>query len=169
LAAPTSPATSPSGSSATKPAVGCDGGTWRAAPITVTHQIPVPPVPVIKDVRVAQHPECGYDRVVMDVGGAVPGYSVRYVTEVIADASGRTIALPGSRFLLITLRPAQAHRGTGEPTVTTGVRQVNYPALVSWAPAGDFEGVVKIALGLSGQASVRTGELPGRIYVDVRE
>jgi hypothetical protein len=118
---------------------------------------------------VAQHPECGYDRVVVDIGGAIPGYTVGYVTKVVADASGQTITIPGARYLLITLRPAQAHRDTGEPTVTSGVRQLHYPALAGWALAGDFEGVVKIALGVAGQASVRTGELPGRIYIDVKE
>jgi hypothetical protein len=148
---------------------GCDSGPWRAAPVTVTHQVPVPPVPVITAVRVAQHPECGYDRVVLDLSGPVPGYSVRYVSDVTTDSSGRTITLPGSRYLLITLRPAQAHSDAGTPTVTTGVRQAGYPALASWALTGDVEGVVRIALGLTGPKTVRVGELPSRIYVDVRE
>jgi hypothetical protein len=135
----------------------------------VTHRVAVPPVPVIKDVRVAQHPECGYDRVVLDVNGQVPGYSVRYVAAIVGDASGRTITIPGARYLLITLRPAQAHSEAGAPTVPSAIQLPGYPALASWVVAGDFEGAVKIALGLAGQASVRTGELPGRIYVDIRE
>jgi len=135
----------------------------------VTHSVTVPPVPVIKDVRVAQHPECGYDRVVLDVGGQVPGYTIRYVASVVADASGQTIAIPGARYLQITLRPARAHNDTGTPTVTSGIEQPRFPALASWVLAGDFEGTVTIALGLAGQASVRTGELPGRIYIDVKE
>jgi hypothetical protein len=135
----------------------------------VTHSVTVPPVPVIKDVRVARHPECGYDRVVLDIGGQVPGYSVRYVGAVVADASGRSIAIPGTRYLQITLRPARAHNDAGRPTVTNGIRQPRFPALASWVLAGDVEGTVTIALGLAGQASVRAGELPGRIYVDVKE
>jgi hypothetical protein len=168
-----SPATStPEGSApaASPPAVAaCDTDPWRSAPITVTHSVSVPPVPVVKAVRVAQHPECGYDRVVLDFGGAVPTYSVRYVDRVVADASGQPIALPGARYLLITLRPAQAHDNAGTPTVTTSIQQPRFPALASWAIAGDVEGVVTIALGLAGQTSIRTGELPGRIYIDVRE
>jgi hypothetical protein len=167
-ASPTSATASASASSPTALA-GCDIGPWRVAPVTVTHQVPVPPVPVITAVRVAQHPECGYDRVVLDLSGPVPGYSVRYVSEVTTDSSGRTITLPGSRYLLITLRPAQAHSDAGTPTVTTGVRQAGYPALASWALTGDVEGVVRIALGLTGPKTVRVGELPSRIYVDVRE
>jgi hypothetical protein len=135
----------------------------------VTHHVAVPPVPVIKDVRVAQHPECGYDRVVLDVNGPVPGYSVRYVAAIVGDASGQTITIPGARYLLVTLRPAQAHSEAGAPTVPSAIQRPGYPALASWVLAGDFEGSVKIALGLAGQASIRSGELPGRIYVDIKE
>jgi hypothetical protein len=137
--------------------------------VTVTHQVSVPPVPVVTAVRVAQHPECGYDRVVLDVRGPVPGYSVRYVQRVVADASGQVITMPGARYLVITLRPAQAHNEAGASTVTSGVHNPAYPALASWALAGDFEGVVRIALGLAGPTSIRTGEVAGRIYVDVKE
>jgi hypothetical protein len=146
---------------------GCDNDPWRSATVTVTHNVRVPPVPVIAAVRVAKHPECGYDRIVLDVRGPIPGYSVAFVQRVIADASGQVITMPGTRCLMITVRPAQAH--TGVPTVTSGVHTPGYPALASWALAGDFEGVVRIALGLSGPTSIRTGELPGRIFIDVRE
>lgn len=148
---------------------GCDVAPWRTAPITVTHHVAVPPVPVITAVRVAQHPECGYDRVVLDVHGPIPSYSVRYVDHVISDASGQTIPMPGVRYLLIIVQPAQAHTDAGMPTVFGGVRRPGYPALVSWALAGDFEGYVRIGLGLSGHVSIRTGELAGRIYIDVKE
>jgi hypothetical protein len=150
-------------------AAGCDATPWRAAPITVTHHVSAPPVPVITAVRVAQHPGCGYDRVVLDIAGPLPAYSVQYVDHVTADPSGRTLTMPGSRYLVITLRPAQAHTNAGTATVTAGVHQARYPSLASWAVAGDFEGVVRIAMGLSGPASIRTGELSGRIYIDIRE
>ncbi len=177
---PASSSSAPSAPSASAPSAtssvpspsavaGCDVAPWRTAPITVTHQVSVPPEPVITAVRVAQHPACGYDRVVLDVTGPTPGYSVRYVSQVIADASGQVITMPGSRYLLITLRPAQAHNASGVPTVTVGVRKPGYPALASWALAGDFEGVVRIAMGLAGPTSIRTGELAGRIYIDIKE
>jgi hypothetical protein len=150
-------------------AASCDSDPWHSANVTVTHNVSVPPVPVIAAVRVAQHPECGYDRIVLDVRGPIPGYSVAYVQRVIADASGQTITMPGTRYLMITVRPAQAHSGAGLPMVTSGVHNPGYPALASWALAGDFEGVVRIALGLSGPTSIRTGELPGRIFIDVKE
>jgi len=150
-------------------AAGCGNAPWHSGSVTVTHHVNVPPVPVVTAVRVAQHPECGYDRIVLDVRGPVPGYSVRYVQRVIADASGQVITMPGARYLVITLRPAQAHNEAGSSTVTGGVHNPAYPALASWALAGDFEGVVRIALGLAGPTSIRTGEIAGRIYLDVKE
>jgi hypothetical protein len=150
-------------------AAGCDVAPGQAAPVTVTHHVAVPPVPVITAVRVAQHPECGYDRVVLDVHGSIPSYTVRVVDQVIADASGKTITMPGSSYLLIVIRPAQAHTDAGTPTVPSGVHKPGYPALASWALAGDVEGDVRIALGVSGPVRIRTGELAGRIYIDVKE
>jgi hypothetical protein len=150
-------------------AAGCDTGGWRTAPVSVQHAVPVPPVPVVTAVRVAQHPECGYDRLVVDINGPVPSYDIRYVSQVIADASGKTITMPGQRFLLITLKPAQGHTAAGVPTLAQQVQVPGYRALRSWALAGDFEGVVRIAVGLPGRLSIRTGELAGRIYIDVKE
>ena len=150
-------------------AAGCDASSWQAVPLRVSHHLAVPPVPVIAAVRTAQHPECGYDRMVLDITGPVPSYSVRYVARVVADPSGRAMTMPGHRYLLLTLRAAQAHTSSGAPTVTRGVQQPGYPALASWALAGDFEGVVTIALGLSGQGSIRVGELGDHLYVDVKE
>ena len=53
------------GGTATNPA-DCDDTTWRTAPITVTRILSVPPVPVVTGIRTASHPECRYDRVVID-------------------------------------------------------------------------------------------------------
>lgn len=150
-------------------AAGCSKAAWYPAPVTVTHQVNVPPVPVIAAVRVAQHPECGYDRIVLDIRGSIPSYSVQYVQRVVADASGQVIRMPGVRYLVITVRPAQAHSEGGVPTVASGVHDSAYPALASWALAGDLEGVVRVALGLAGTTVIRTGELNGRLFVDVKE
>jgi hypothetical protein len=154
---------------ATAPAAGCDTGTWQTAPLSVTHQVNVPPVPVIKAVRAATHPECGYDRLVLDITGAAPGYTVKYASRVTADPSGKTIAMPGRRYLLITLRPAQAHANSGSPTVPRNVQVLGYPVLAGWALAGDFEGVVTLAAGLRSVTSIRVGELPGRLYIDFKK
>ena len=160
------------------PRRGGRGGTWAGGRVRYRRvadcagvraaRVQVPPVPVVAAVRVAQHPECGYDRLVLDLTGPVPSYDVRYVSRVMADASGKTITMPGHRYLLITLKPAQGHTAAGVPTVARQVQLPGYPALQSWVLAGDFEGVVRIAIGLPGKVGIRTGELAGRIYVDVR-
>jgi len=149
-------------------AASCDTGTWRSAPVSATHPVAAPTVPVVTAVRTAAHPECGYDRLVLDVAGPVPGYDMRYVTQVSADPSGEPIALPGHSFLLVTLRPAQAHGEAGAPTIVRSMRVLGYPVLKSYAVAGDFEGVVTVALGLARTTSIRVGELPGHLYIDVR-
>jgi hypothetical protein len=160
-----SPATPTSPGSAPK-AADCDTGAWRSAPIKAT--LPVAGLAIVTGVRTAAHPECGYDRLVLDTTGPLQSYDIRYVGQVIADPSGKPITLPGRSFLLITLRPAQAHAGSGAPTVTRDVQALGYPVLKGYALAGDFEGVLTLALGLRGTASIRVGELPDRWYIDVR-
>jgi hypothetical protein len=134
--------------------------------VTVTHHPSVPPVPVVMRVRYAAHSAEGFDRIVFDIDGALPGYSVRYVSEVRADPSDRVVAVPGRRYLLVVLNPAQAHRDSGTTTVT-GVHSLGLPMLRGYAIVGDFEGYVSIALGLDDVVGYRVGELPGRIYLDV--
>ncbi|MGH3235707.1 MAG: AMIN-like domain-containing (lipo)protein [Streptosporangiaceae bacterium] len=147
---------------------GCDTGAWRAAPVSVTRQAATSAAPVITTIKTAAHPECGYDRLVLGITGPMPGYDIRYVTRVTADPSGEPIAMVGRSFLLITLRPAQAHDGSGAPTVTRPKQTLGYPVLKSYALAGDFEGVVTLALGMHDTTSIRVGEFPGLLYIDVR-
>jgi len=142
------------------------GGDWTSGPTTVRHDVPVPPVPRVTGVRSAQHPEAGYDRVVLDVAGKLPGYQVAYVDQPVEDGSGRPANVPGRRFLQIRLEPAQAHTDAGVATQPRAMI-VNYPMLRAWAITGDFEGVVTVVLGLDDVVGYRVGELSGRIYIDV--
>jgi hypothetical protein len=90
---------------------------WTSGTITVVHRPPVPPVPVVVGVRYAAHQQQGYDRIVLDIKGSLPGYTVRYVNEVRADPSDRPVTVPGRRFLLMVLTPARAHDDDGSVTV----------------------------------------------------
>ena len=127
--------------------------------MTVRHRPTVPPVPVVTGIRYAGHPEDGYDRIVFDIEGGLPGYSARYVDEVRADPSDRRLSVPGKRHLMIVFTPMRA--------AVTGVHRAGLPMLTSYAMAGDFEGHVSIALGLAGRTGFRVEELPGRIYIDI--
>jgi hypothetical protein len=159
-ASPAGPVTAePVGLSSTHP-------TWPTGPVTVVHHPAVPPVPVVTAIRYAAHPEQGYDRFVVDIPGALPGYTAKYVTKVVADGSGEPIAVPGKYYLFVVLNPAQAHRADGSPTVS-GVHTLTLPQIKGYAIAGDYEGYVSIAIGLAGKAGFHIGELPGRLYIDV--
>jgi hypothetical protein len=139
--------------------------SWSTAPVTVVHHPKVPPVPVLTGVRQAGH--AGYDRIVFDIPGALPGYSTAYITEVRSDGSDRPVAVPGRYYLRVVLNPAQAHRDGGAATVS-GVHRVDLPVLESYAITGDYEGHVIVVLGLNRKAGYRIAELDNRIYVDLR-
>jgi len=135
-------------------------------PTTVKRDVPVPPVPVLLAIRSAAHPEAGYDRIVFDFQGRLPGYEIKYVPQVLGDGTGDPVAVPGRRFLQVRFEPAQAHTDAGAPTVER-TKSFNYPMLRGYTLAGDFEGVVTIGLGLDDTVGYRVGELTGRIYLDV--
>lgn len=162
-ASPTAPARARTSSAS------CDKSAFHSLPITVKRSVHVPPTPVIRGVRTARHPECGYDRLVLDVSGKLPGFTVKFVRKVIADPSGNPIKLPGKRFVLITLRPANAHRHSGTATISRKIRKLGFPMLKSWVLAGDDEGVVSFGIGLGAATKVRVGKLAGRIIIDFRE
>jgi hypothetical protein len=135
--------------------------------VTVTRTVRIPPVPLLTDIRSAAHPDQGYDRIVFDFTGALPGYEVRYVDEVRGDPSDLPVHVPGRRFLQITFRPAQAHTDTGAPTGAPRAKTFAYPMMRGYAIVGDFEAVLTAAIGLDDVVGYRIGELPGRIYLDV--
>jgi hypothetical protein len=109
-----------------------------------------------------------YDRFVIRARFATPGYDVRYVSKIVADGSGKTISLLGTKRIRIVIRPARGHTNAGAnllPSVITplcsNLRQVK--------KAGDFEGVVSYGLGLRRKTGFRVFRLTGptRIVVDV--
>lgn len=143
---------------------------WTSGPLTVTHNPNVPPVPQLLRIRSAAHTDDGYDRIVFDFPGALPGYTVRYVDEVQEDPSGLPVDMPGRRFLLIVFTPAQAHTDEGAAQVSPRRKTLDYPMMRGYVLVGDFEGYVSVAIGLDDVVGYRVGELtgqPGRIYLDV--
>jgi hypothetical protein len=66
----------------------------------------------------------------------------------------------------VRLEPAQAHTNEGTATVER-TKTFDYPMMRGYAMAGDFEGVVTIAIGLDDVVGYRVGELTDRIYIDV--
>lgn len=151
--------------SSASPSVG-GPSRWTSGATVVTRALSVPPVPRCTGIRAATHSAEGFDRIVFDIDGGLPGYEIRYVSRVVADPSGRLVSMPGRRYLQVILRPAQGHDEHGAKTVS-GRHDLGFPMLKGYVVTGDVEGVLTITLGLDDVVGYRVGELPGRIYVDV--
>jgi hypothetical protein len=109
-----------------------------------------------------------YDRFVIRARSGTPRYDVRYVSKIVADGSGNTVSLQGTKRLRVTLHNARAHTQGGGvllPSVKTplcsNLRQLKL--------AGDFEGVVTFGLGLRRKTGFRVFRLTGptRVVIDV--
>lgn len=131
---------------------------------------PAPPVVLLSEVRIGRH--AGYDRVVFEFEGALPGYRVRYVQPpILADGSGLPVAIEGSAFLEVTFRPASGYDFERNRPAYAGPREFteNLPVLVELERTGDFEAVLTWVLGLRREVDFRVLELgdPARVVVDV--
>jgi hypothetical protein len=175
---PTSPSSNGSSSptatapipSTTPPQAAGTVSPWSSEPMEVNRSVAVPPVPELLAIRSAAHPNEGFDRITFDFRDTLPGYEVRYVSEVIADGSGQPVNVPGRQHLEIVFRPAQAHNDAGTAAVTPDSMSLDYPMMRAYAITGDFEAVLTVVVGLDDVVGYRVGELPGqpgRIYVDV--
>ena len=120
-------------------------------------------------VRAAAHP--GYDRVVFQFEGArVPGYRIEYVGEItLGESDDEFLTLQGGALVQATFQGSASddHR-PGTQTVpdrfTPGLAQVKQIGL-----AEDWEGLVRLGIGLDHRAGFRVLELrdPVRVVVDV--
>ncbi len=139
---------------------------FAAATVDVVHQRR--PTPHVVGLRTGRHGS--YDRVVIDLTGAVPGYHVAYVKSLVG-SSGKAVALPGTAFMLVRLTPADAHTRSGRPLIQGPTTQTyELATLRASALVEDFEGSVSFGLGLSGRVQFRVFELigPSRLVIDLR-
>jgi hypothetical protein len=109
-----------------------------------------------------------FDRVVIHSRFGIPRYGVRYVKRIVADGSGRTVALLGTKRIRVVLRNARGHT-QGGTSLLPRVRTPLCPNLRQIKTAGDFEGVVSFGLGLRRKAGFRVFRLtgPARLVIDV--
>lgn len=142
---------------------------FQSDPFRREHTVSVPPLATVVGIRTAAHD--GYDRVVFDFSGSLPAAeSVRYTTAVVADGSGAPVAVAGHAYLLVTFEEAQAHTDAGTATIAARSKPAGLATVDEIVAAGDYEGYVTAALGLSAKVPFRVLELanPTRIVVDVR-
>jgi hypothetical protein len=127
-----------------------------------------PSTALVTNARIGGH--CTYDRIVIDTKGDLPTTSVKRVTELRYDASGKKVPLPGKYFLAIRLSPAAAHDSAGR-NVYKGPSLVkpNLPKLKGFALTGDFEGVVSFGASFNTKPDYSTKRLhhPERFVVDI--
>lgn len=128
-------------------------------------------VPGVVRLDVGRHDDEGYDRVVIEFDGALPGYDVRYVGQLVQDGSGEPVSLRGAADLRITIQPANAHDDSGASTLPTRRLTPGYPAVAEARLVGDFEAVVTVGVGASARLPFRVTELsgPSRLVIDLRQ
>lgn len=114
---------------------------------------PAAPLPTLYSIGAGQHPSDAppYDQLSFRFNGGFPSYDVGFVPALLADGSGLPIPLPGSGSILkVVFHGAQAHTadGTGSTIKNSPAPAIGYKALTSFAPAGDFEGVLSYGIGV---------------------
>lgn len=109
-----------------------------------------------------------FDRFVIRVATGNPGYDVRYAQRIVADPSGKTVSLQGTKRIKIVIRPARGHTASGANLLPTTLTPA-CPNLRQVKKAGDFEGVVSFGLGLTRRTGFRVFRLsgPARVVIDV--
>lgn len=113
----------------------------------------------------------GFDRVVFQFHGRIPGYDVRYVPALTQDPSGQPIPLRGGAVLRVVLRHASTSPGPGGGPIPlfVGVLTPDLPSLKQLKVAGDFEDHLSFGLGLDHRVPFRILTLsdPSRVVIDV--
>jgi hypothetical protein len=125
--------------------------------------------PKIVDLRFAAHRR--FDRVVVDVVGAIPAGRAHYARRFHYDGSGALVPIHGRSGLALTLHPAVAHNARGH-SVYDGPRiaRPHLETLKALAFTGDFEGTVSFGFALTHRAEYRVFFLhdPQRLVIDFR-
>jgi len=121
------------------------------------------------DVRVGSHDT--YDRVTFEFSGqdTVPPFTIRTVTTVTEDGSGKPLSLQGSTYAEIVFQHASGYDLYYQPTYKGPKDFVpKFEALAEVREAGDFERVLSWGFGLNGSSCWHVLELsnPVRLAVD---
>jgi len=102
-----------------------------------------------------------YDRLVFDINGSNPGWSVRYVNNVFAEGSGAVLPVTGGAKLEVVIRSLS---DTNRMPSVSGFRTFR-----SVVYGGSFEGQTTVGLGVRARLPFRVFTLtnPSRVVIDV--
>jgi hypothetical protein len=152
---------------AAEPDVGDPGGfseDAKGAEVTAAG----PDVPVLVDVRSAEHP--GFDRVVFEFASeGLPQWRAEWVQIPITDCgAGQVVPVSGTAWLQVRFSGAAAHTPEGKATSGPRQRRLKHPVLRDLARTCDFEGEVTWVAGLAGKHAFRadTQSAPSRLVLD---
>jgi hypothetical protein len=154
-----SPTTTPTPDSTLPPFV-----CTSSAPMTSAQ---APDVAFIADIRTGAHP--GYDRLTVEFANGQPSsieLRPQSGTTFTNSPRGDQVTLMGQNGILVIIHGADLHTSYSGPTdIKTG-----YSALVEVRQLEDFEGVVQLAIGLSGATCYRAFIVinPTRLVIDVQ-
>lgn len=124
---------------------------------------------LLVDVRTGRHDE-GFDRVVFEFIGALPGYRVEYITPpAIVCGSGLPVEVEGAAFLQVSMTPAAAHDDGGVSTFEPQRLRPGLPSILEVVSTCDFEGEMTWVIGLTEEADFAGANLAGpfRVVVNV--
>lgn len=129
------------------------GITWGSAAKSSATMVPGP----LTNIRAGRH-TC-FDRLVVDVRGSAPGYTVKYVSNVFTEGRGTVVPLRGGAKLLVVTR-APAYTSTGASSYHPANRRelvdvAGYTTFRQVAWAGTFEGQTSIGLGVRARLPFR--------------
>ncbi len=158
----------PSPSAIPSPTGTAPPAAWPVAPRRVGSTMPG--TSTVVAMRVSHHTDgAGFDRLVIEFRGDVPGYDVRYVPEVRSPGQGEVVPLPGRACLEVVLFPAVAHDVAGSLTLRTPRTGGGLPTLVQYRLTGDYEGYVHLGLGVRERVGFRVLALsnPPRLAIDL--
>jgi hypothetical protein len=118
--------------------------------------------------RAAAHD--GFDRVVFEFKGGVPGYHLEYVDRPVRDCGeGSPRPIAGDAWLEVRMSPANAHTEEGKPTIAEREIAPGLPNVREIERTCDFEAVVTWVIGVGSPSRYRAFELrdPARLVVDI--
>jgi hypothetical protein len=148
-------------------------GDFTPGPVSVPAPAPGEPA-LLRTVRAAG--QQGFDRVVFEFVGDLPGYKVEYVERPVReDGSGKELAVAGAAVLEVRMSPASGAEvsAAGVRTIYTGpdrLRPRNGTIVTEVVRIGDFEGQLTWVVGTSSRAPFKVTTLgsPARVVIDVR-
>lgn len=107
-----------------------------------------------------------YNRMSFSFTTGYPSYQFAYVDQLVADASGLPISLPGHGVLRIVFTPAQAHlqNGAASTIVSQPPASLGMSRMVGYAQAGDFEGHLTYGIGITYPIQQSNPQIQVRAY-----